>query len=185
MVGTTLKIIRGGQGTTSLDPSHDALDQGDDLDLSQETHTDLDAGLMLAFPHVQAGLTVRNLTTPEFGDGAEHFELKRQMRGGIALLAKSRGLVSAVTLAADADLTRTLTPFGEVRHVAGGAEAWISKRRLGVRAGVAANTIGERRLTTSTGVSVKTFSSVFIDAAGTFGADQSVRGWSSTIRIAF
>src|SRR6266550_7004606 len=36
VVGTTFKVIRGGQGVTSLDSSRDALDQGDDLDLSQQ-----------------------------------------------------------------------------------------------------------------------------------------------------
>jgi hypothetical protein len=184
-VGSTFKLIRGGQGTTGLDPSRDVLDQGDVLHLSQQTHADLDAGLMVAFPHVHAGLTVRNLTTPEFGQGSEHVELKRQTRAGLAILAKSRGIVSAVTLAADADLTRTSTPFGDVRHMAVGGEAWLSKGRLGVRGGVAANSVGERRPTTSTGVSVKTISSVFIDVAGTFGSDQSIRGWSSSIRIAF
>jgi len=48
-----------------------------------------------------------------------------------------------------------------------------------------ANTIGARRLTTSTGVSVRTFSSVYIDAARTFGTDETIRGWSTTARISF
>jgi hypothetical protein len=125
------------------------------------------------------------VTTPEFGQGNEHFELKRQARAGVAVLAKSKGMVEALTVAADADLTRTATPFGDVRHVALGGEAWLAKRRVGFRGGVAANTIGERRTTTSTGVSVKTVSVLYIEAARTFGSDQSVRGWSTTARIAF
>ena len=98
---------------------------------------------MLAFPHLQAGLTVRNMTTPEFGEGNERFELKRQVRAGLAVLAKSPGFIQALTVAADADLTRTATPFGDVRHLALGGEAWLAKRRVGVRGGVAANTIGD------------------------------------------
>ena len=80
VLGTTAKLVRAGSGSAGVDPSRDLLDQGDDLDLSQETHGDLDAGLMVAFPHLQAGVTVRNLTTPEFGEGSDHFELKRQVR---------------------------------------------------------------------------------------------------------
>jgi hypothetical protein len=185
VVGSTLKVIRGGEGASGIDPSKDLLDQGDDLDLSQETHGDLDLGLMLALPHFQAGLTVRNVTTPEFGEGNERFELKRQARAGIAVLAKAKGVVEALTVAADVDVTRTATPFGDVRHVALGGEAWLAKRRVGLRGGVAANTIGERRTTTSTGVSVKTVSSIYIDAARTFGADQSIRGWSTSVRFTF
>jgi F plasmid transfer operon, TraF, protein len=185
VLGSTLKLIRAGQGSGSLDPSTDVLDQGDDLDLSQETHGDLDLGLMLAFPHVQAGLTVRNMTTPEFGEGNERFELKRQVRAGLAVLAKSPGWIQALTVAADADVTRTATPFGDVRHIALGGEVWLAKRRVGVRGGVAANTIGERRTSTSTGVSVKTISGLYIDAARTFGRDETIRGWSTSGRITF
>ena len=155
----------------ALDPSTDVLDQGDDLDLSQETHGDLDLGLMLAFPHLRAGLTVRNVTTPEFGEGNERFELKRQVRAGVAV-CEVPGVIQAVTVAADADVTRTATPFGDVRHIALGGEAWLAKQRVGVRGGVAANTIGGRRTTTSTGVSVKTVSWIYIEAARTFGSDR-------------
>jgi|KBSSwiStaDraftv2_1062776.scaffolds.fasta_scaffold15936_5 F plasmid transfer operon, TraF, protein len=185
VVGSTLKLVRGGEGTTSLDPSNDLLDQGDDIDLSQEIHGDLDLGLMFALPHVQAGVTARNLTTPEFGEGNERIELKRQVRAGLAVLGKWPGFVQALTVAADADLTRSATPFGDVRHVALGGETWLAKRRVGLRGGIAANTIGERRTTTSTGVSVKAISVIYIDAARTFGRDASIRGWSTTIRITF
>ena len=185
VVGSTLKVVRAGEGTSALDPSNDILDQGDDLNLSQETHGDLDVGVMLALTRFRAGLTVRNVTTPEFGQGAEHFELKRQARAGVAVLATSQGLVDALTVAADMDLTRTATPFGDVRHVALGGEALLAKRRVGLRGGVAANTIGERRMTTSTGVSVKTVSSIYLDAARTFGSDHSIRGWSTAVRITF
>jgi len=186
VVGATLKLVRAGEGTATVDPATDLLDQGDDLDLPHETHGDLDLGLMLALTHFRAGLTVRNMTTPAFGEGNDRFELKRQARAGVAVVGKSKGLVQAVTVAADADLTRTATPFGDVRHVALGGEAWLAKQqRVGVRGGVAANTIGERRTTASAGVSLKTFSSLYIDAARTFGSDQSVRGWSTTARFTF
>src|SRR5262249_44848336 len=117
VVGSTLKLVRGGEGTAIVDPSlDDPLDQGSDLDLSQEIHGDLDVGLMMALTHFRAGLTVRNVTTPTFGEGNDRFELKRQVRAGVAVLAKSSGVLQAATVAADADLTRTATPFGDVRH---------------------------------------------------------------------
>ena len=185
VLGATLKLVRAGEGTTDINPSADVLDQGDDIDVSQETHGDLDLGLMLALSHVRVGLTARNMTTPEFGEGNERFELKRQVRAGVAILAKSPGWVQALTVAADADLTRTATPFGDVRHLALGGEAWLAKRRVGVRGGLAVNTIGEKRRTTSTGVSVRTFSGLYIEGARTFGADESIRGWSTSARFTF
>ena len=186
VVGATVKLVRAGEDTTTVDPSKDLLDQGDDLDVPHQTHGDLDLGVMLALKHFRAGLTVRNMTTPQFGEGNDRFELKRQARAGVAVVGTSKGLVPAVTVAADADVTRTATPFGDVRRVALGGEAWLAKQqRVGVRGGVAANTIGERRTTASAGVSVKTFSSLYIDAARTFGSDQSIRGWSTTARFTF
>src|SRR5437868_5182745 len=42
VLGSTLKLIRGGQGGTTADMSRDLLDQGDDVQITQETHGDLD-----------------------------------------------------------------------------------------------------------------------------------------------
>jgi hypothetical protein len=185
VLASTVKLVRGGRASAALDPSSDLLDQGDDLALTRETHADVDAGVMLAFPGFRAGLSVRNLRKPAFGEAAERVALNRQARAGIAWLAKPGGGLAALTVAADADLTRTTTPFGDVRHVSSGGEAWLIKRRLGFRGGVAANTIGDRRLTTSTGVSVAPMSSFYIEAARTFGSDASIRGWSTTVRLTF
>jgi hypothetical protein len=185
VVASTFKVVRGGRAAAVVDPSTDSLDQGDDLDLSQETHADLDAGVMVTSRHVRAGLSVRNVRQPEFGEGTDRLALKRQVRAGVAVLAMPKSVLAALTLAADADLTRTATPFGDVRHVATGGEAWLINRRLGVRAGVAANTVGARRPTSSTGVSVAATASFLIEAARTFGSDQSTRGWSTTIRLTF
>ena len=185
VVGSTLKLVRGGRASAAVDASTDSLDQGDDLDLSRETHPDLDAGVMMAYPHVRAGLSIRNVRQPKFGEGGDRQEFKRHARAGLALLATPKSVLAAVTVAADADLTRTPTPFGDVRHVAAGAEVWLINRRFGIRAGVAANTIGERRTTTSAGASVAVTKSLYIDGARTFGADQSIRGWSSTLRFTY
>jgi F plasmid transfer operon, TraF, protein len=185
VVGSTLKLVRGGRASATVGASTEPLDLGDELDLSRETHGDLDVGVMVAYPRVRAGLSVRNVTQPEFGEGSDRLAVKRQARAGLAVLTTSKGAFAALTVAADADLTRTTTPFGDARHVAAGAEAWLVKRRVGFRGGVAANTVGERRPTTSTGVSVAAMSWFYIEAARTFGTDEAIRGWSTAIRLTF
>jgi hypothetical protein len=185
VIGSTLKLVRGGMASAVADASTDPLDFGDDLEIDSQTHGDLDLGAMLKFSHARAGLSVRNVRQPEFGEGADRLTLKRQARAGFAILTNPTGALSGLTISGDADLTRTATLFGDVRHVATGVEAWLINRRLGIRGGLAANTIGERRPTTSTGVSIATISSLYIEAARTFGSDGSLRGWSSTIRITF
>ena len=185
VVGTTLKLVRGGVASAIAGASTDPLDFGDDLEVDFQKHGDLDVGAMLKFSHARAGLTVRNVREPEFGEGANRLTLKRQARAGFAILASPTGALAGLTVSGDADLTRTATLFGDVRHVATGVEAWLVNRRLGIRGGVAANTIGDRRPSTSTGVSAAVISSLYIEAARTFGSDGSLRGWSSTVRITF
>ncbi len=90
-----------------------------------------------------------------------------------------------VTVAFDADLTRTATLFGDARHVAAGAEAWLSRRRVGLRGGVSANTVGEAGTSASTGVSVAVRSRTYIDAALTVGSDRSREGWNVGLRVTF
>ena len=46
-----------------------------------------------------------------------------------------------ITAAIDADLTTTPTAAGDERHLAGGVEAWLANRSVGLRAGVGTNTI--------------------------------------------
>lgn len=185
VLASTLKVMRGGVASAVVDGSTDPLDLGDDLELASQTHGDLDVGAMVAFTHARVGLTVRNLRQPEFGEGNDRLVLKRQARAGFAILATPNGALEGLTVSGDADLTRTATVFGDVRHVATGVEAWFMKRRLGVRGGLAANTVGERRATSSAGVSIAATSAFYIEVAQTFGSDGSIRGWSSTVRVTF
>ena len=50
-----------------------------------ETRGDLDLGAMAAFGARPAGVAVRNVTRPTFGDGADEVTLARQARAGLAL----------------------------------------------------------------------------------------------------
>ena len=185
VLGSTLKLLRGGVATAPADSSGEGLDIGDDLPIREETHGDLDVGAMVTFQHARLGVSVRNLTQPSFGEGADRAALRRQARAGLAVVTNSKGAQGGLTISADADLTRTATPFGDVRHLAAGGEVWLIRKRLGVRGGLTANTIGDARLATSTGISVAPTASFFIEGARTFGSDGSTRGWSATTRVTF
>ncbi len=79
---------------------------------------------------------------------------------------------------------RTRCPV-KCRHVAAGAGAWLRGQRFGFRGGMTANTIGERRPSYSTGVSVAPIRGLFIEASRTIGSDESLSGWTSNLRFAF
>lgn len=185
VLGSTVKLLRAGVASGALPASGDLLDAADDLGIERNTKFDLDLGAMARFGAAQLGLTVRNLTRPTFGGDNDRATLVRQVRTGIGLLLAQRGAFEALTLAADADLTTTPSIFGDVRHVATGAEAWLWGRKVGLRGGVTANTIGARRPSVSTGVSVAPIRGIYIEASGTAGADAGLRGWTTALRFSF
>lgn len=185
VVGSTVKLLRGGVAVSDIAASDDPLDVADDLAVERKTRVDLDLGVMAKAGTVSLGATVRNVTRPRFGSGSDTVVLVRQVRTGMAVMSKPFSGFDAVTVAADADLTSTPTLFGDVRHAAAGGEAWLAKRRLGFRAGVTTNTVGARRVTTSTGVSVAPIRGVFIEASRTTGEDGSLKGWNSSFRLTF
>ena len=150
-----------------------------------ETHGDLDLGAIAAFGVARFGVSVRNLTRPEFGAGLGRIVLGRQARAGLALTSPPRGPLDGITWAFDADLTTTTTAVGDARRVAGGAEAWMRKRRLAVRGGLSANTVGEARLAVAGGISAAVRSGVYIDAYTTSRADQARVGWGIGLRVTF
>jgi hypothetical protein len=157
-----------------------------------ETHGDLDIGVMGMLGPVRVGLAAKNLRTPEFAEGAaEAFELVRQVRAGAsfstASLSPAAGSGARLELVAavDGDLTTTPTPFGESRHLAAGAEGWLLSRAVGIRAGVGINTIGDSRRSGSVGVSVALRTGTYLDAQLTRGADQARNGWGFDLRVTF
>jgi hypothetical protein len=183
VLGSTLKLLRAGEwSAVQAEPA--SLDAADDLEIDQKTRADLDVGAMANFGHVRVGATVRNLTGPAFGEGTDRLTLRRAARVGVALLSVPNGLSRGITVSGDADLTTTRTVFGDVRHVSAGGEAWV-RGRLGLRAGVSANTVGERREAGSVGVSVAVTRAIFVNASKTAGRDDSVTGWSTSVSVAF
>jgi F plasmid transfer operon protein TraF len=185
VVGSTVKLVRVGAASATVEPGRDALDAADDLGVPVRTSPGLDLGAMATFRRVRVGMSIRNVKEIEVGTEADPIKLKRQARAGLALFAGTHSFIDGITAALDVDLTRTETRFGQVRHVATGAEAWLFGKHLGVRGGFAANTSGERRPTTSVGVSVAPWSGFFVEAASTKGRDESLSGWITSLRLTF
>jgi len=185
VIGTTVKLVRAGS-TAAIGPSGgDLLDAADDLPIESRTEGDLDAGAMLSFRHARFGVAVKNIREPNFGTDAVEVRLERQARAGFALLTSKVGVMDGLTLSADADLTRTSTVLGDIRHVAGGAEVWLLTKHLGLRGGVNANTVGAKRTAFSGGASVAVFSGFYIDVFKTFGSATDIEGWGTALRVAF
>jgi hypothetical protein len=154
-----------------------------------DTAADLDVGAIGRFGVLQLGVTAKNLRKPTLTGDLEPFTVDRQLRAGLALSGATKGLVNNIALAIDADVTTNATPWGDVRHAAIGAEAWTFGRKLAIRGGAAANTVGERRATASGGLSLMLTSGAYVktyvDGAITRGQDDSRRGWSASLRATF
>jgi hypothetical protein len=183
--GSTIKVVRAGAISGTVQGT-DPLDDADDLAVERDTHVDLDLGAMANFGRVRVGLSVKNVTEPAFGDeGADPVTLARQARVGVAVLSVPNGAFQGITAAADADLTTTATPFGDVRHAAAGVEGWLANGRVGLRGGVSANTVGDTRPAASAGVSVGITRGFHVNASKTLGRDKSMTGWSSSVSVTF
>jgi len=155
------------------------------LRVQSETHGDFDVGAMAAFGGVRLGLAVHNVTAPEIGSGDAVVELPRQARAGVSLTSAGLGGTDNLIVALDADLTRTPTAVGDERHVAGGAEAWMFRRRIGLRGGLSWSTVGDARLAYAAGGSVALLRWLYLDGEATIGNDQARQGWGLGARVTF
>ncbi len=180
-IASTAKLVRIGAATT-VSQSGDALDSADDLDVPVETKGDIDFGAMASLGPIRLGVTLKHLFEPEFQSAGGPIVLERQARFGAAFRAGSPGVGTGLTVAFDTDLTRTPTLFGDVRHIAIGAEGRL-RRWLEARGGFSSNTVGEARPSWSGGLSVGA-SGFFVDGALTFGRDESKEGWNIGVRLA-
>lgn len=187
VVGATLKLVRGGaaSGSAGQTDSRGALKKAGQIPRREETTGDVDVGVMLASGHVRAGVTARNLTTPSFelDDSGRRVQIDRHVRVGAGWGSGWPG-TSRVIVGVDADATRRRAVDGDRRDVAVGAEAWWARQRLGIRGGVRSSTLGERRSSASSGLSVGIANGIFVEAQAAIGAaDQ--RSWSVGARIMF
>jgi hypothetical protein len=193
--GTTLKYVRGTlrRGREdSLAPPSDLLGLGDDYDGGDaQSRFDLDVGLLAIAGPVRLGAVMKNIREPEFEapgltPDAEpaRLVLPRQIRAGVAFDPENAtGL--PLTVALDADVRTYATTSGDRRMVALGVEHWFLTRRLGVRAGGRMNTLGERELTATAGVTVALRGGAYLDGHVVRGRKIDERGWGLATRISF
>jgi hypothetical protein len=149
-----------------------------------DTEAGLDIGAIVALGAMRAGVMVRNVREPTFGEGEAAMTLGRQVRAGVAVSSVGRRVVGA-TVTADADLRAVATALGDERRIGVGAEIWTPRRSLGLRGGISANTIGERRSAPSAGASLAVGRGVFVDGQITRGSDLLRRGWGADLRLTF
>jgi hypothetical protein len=175
VIASTLRLVRGGLAVSADPVTGNPLDAANDLDVSTETETDLDLGAMLSFGPARGGLAVKHVGEP----------LQRQARLGLAFLALPSGAPNTVTFAVDADLTKTATALGDAQHVAAGVEAWVLRRRIGLRGGLSANRVGEARTSTSVGASLAARAGLYLEGALTLGSDQTRKGWTVGLGVTY
>ena len=182
-VGATLKLVR---GVAASSPAPDVdrsrlLRTAHELGGKGTSRFDADVGVMAALGRVKIGLTVRNVTEPDFatGSGNRELTLRRHARAGVALT-----LVEGWAVAADLDLTRADTPSGRVRTFAAGTEAKITRKAL-VRGGLRLNSTGTGGAAVSAGASYAILGPVLIDAHLTTGSDRAQRGWGIAARLVY
>jgi hypothetical protein len=185
IVASTVKFIRGGPANTTAPAGTDLLERASDLEGQDENQGDLDLGAMAAFGKLRLGLVVKNVTTPAFGEGTSRVELERQARAGFAIVSPGRGVLSALTVGFDADLTRTATVNGDVRHVAAGVEGWLWQSRVGVRSGISLDTAGDVQTTGTAGASIGGPYGLHLHGAFIFGGEKSRNGWSASASATF
>jgi hypothetical protein len=134
---------------------------------------------------VRAGVVVRNVTEPSFGDDQRGVAvaLERHARVGMAWGDRWPGLANTI-VAIDADLTRVRDAMGERRDVAIGAERWLRNRRIGVRGGVRASTVSETRPVATAGFSYAIRSGTYVDAYVARGTEDQ-RAWGIGARLTY
>jgi hypothetical protein len=150
-----------------------------------ETQGGLDIGAMAAVGLVRVGVMVRNVREATFGEGADAFTLRRQVRGGLAVTTVPRSVFGGGTIAVDADFRPVATALGDERRVGVGGEIWTRQRSLGARAGFSASTIGDGRTAPTAGLSVALRRGIYVDGQVTGGSDSTRRGWGAALRMSY
>jgi hypothetical protein len=186
-VGATVKVVRGIAGAEVRPAAgRDALlADGGALMSRGSNRFDADLGVKATYGIFRAGVTVRNLTEPEFDtrNAGERLRLERQARAGVALVPLEGWIV-----AADLDLLKTAGTRGDgARDIAIGTEGRIAKRAF-VRAGTRFDTVGDgrgRSATISVGGSYAVYGSFLLDAQLTGGSDQAATGWGISARFTY
>jgi hypothetical protein len=181
-VGATLKLVRGIASSQVVpDRGRDTLlDQAAELQGKGSSRFDTDIGVMKAGSLFKAGLTIRNVTNPEFETPAgDRVRLRRQARAGIAIVPVAGWVVDA-----DLDLTSTPGVLGPVRDFAIGTEGRLGRKTF-IRGGLRTNTRHRSETALAAGASYMIVTSVLIDAQVTGGEARRTRGWGIAARFVY
>jgi len=185
-IASTLKLVRGLAASADVTAANreDLLDGAGDLADKSTTEGDADIGVMARFGQFRAGLTIRNVTEPDFEtpDGSE-IKLARQTRAGVAYSG-----LPGLMFAADIDLERAEGLLGDVRNLAGGVEARLHPRvaaRTGFRMNTLSDEPGGHAPAYSLGGSFAVFRAMFVDGQVTLGSEAADRGWGIAARLVY
>ena len=181
-VGATLKHVRGTASSFNA-PDGDRerlLREATELGGKASSRFDADVGVMKSGAFVKAGVTVRNVTSPEFAtaEGGK-LRLPRQARAGLAVVPLQGWVVDA-----DLDLNSIPGTLGPVRDFAIGTEGRLV-RKLFIRGGLRTNMRRSSEKAVAAGASYMIVNSVLIDAQVTGGDARTTRGWGISARFVY
>jgi len=170
VVGGTLKYVRGIAGSGL---------SGEPIDSEAGNALDADLAFMAMAGPLKAGVTVRNVLSPEFEapDGAR-LELPLLARAGVSYLP-----TSSLTLAFDVDLRPLSLPGDRRRMLAFGAEYRLT--RLGLRAGARFDSIGQVNPLGTVGGSFAVRNGIWVDLWAAAGGRDADRGWGLAGRVVY
>jgi len=170
VIGTTARVVKGGV---------EGFESG--------TKADFDAGAVMSAGSIRVGIAGRNLRRPEFEGPTGPVPMTRQVRAGAAWAPRSlpAGLYGPISLAFDADLTKTPGVSGDLRMAAIGGEYWLARGLVGTRAGLRWSTLDTDNRAVSGGLTVRLPRSVFAEGQVTKPQDDSDAEWGITLRVTF
>jgi hypothetical protein len=185
-IGTTLKYLR---GTVRAGETDSGLSGAARLDAAEVlsggrsiNRFDLDVGVLAVAGPVRLGALMRNLREPEFGSSGPR--LPRQLRLGAAFDAEVAG-GPALVVSVDADAKTYMSVTGKRRVVAAGVEQWLNDRRVGVRAGVRQNRVGDGERVWTAGASVRLVQRMYLDGYISRWRETGEQGWGLATRLSY
>ena len=184
-IASTLKLVHGlAASAVVIDRNReDLLDGAGDLADKSTTEGDADIGIMARFGQFRAGLTVRNVTEPDFEtpDGGE-IELAAPDACGYRVLRPPGVHVRG--------RHRPRTRRGAARRrpePGGGVEARLHPR-VAARTGFRMNTLSTNLAATHRllgGRQLRRFRAMFVDGQVTLGSEAADRGWGIAARLVY
>jgi hypothetical protein len=188
VLASTVKLVRASVASAIASADDVTYELAHELEGDADTHPDLDVGAMAILGIVRLGVSVKNIRTPDFGPDDDREELKMRARAGVAISGRPGAGIDQFTVAFDGDLMEVLSgQIGEVQNIAGGVEAWMVGRRVGVRGGLSKNLagIGNNPFRPSGGVSLALRTGTYFEGQYTAGPDKTREGWGFNVRVTF